>query len=86
MPTPNEVKTCCICKRSFRGWGNNPEPFTGERACDDCDAHYVIPARIIFASTLPLSENVERLLKRFAELGAVMERGRQIAKGVLDNG
>lgn len=45
----NGVKTCCICGKEFEGWGNNPYPVVKDedaRCCDDCNAMYVIPARI----------------------------------------
>lgn len=45
----NEVKKCCICGMNFTGWGNNPWPVVKDEdatCCDDCDAMYVIPARI----------------------------------------
>lgn len=40
---------CCICGKTFTGWGNNPYPVNeqeGARCCDDCNALYVIPARL----------------------------------------
>lgn len=40
---------CCICGKAFTGWGNNPYPVVKDedaRCCDDCNAMYVIPARI----------------------------------------
>ena len=41
--------TCCICGKEFIGWGNNPNPVDmqpGHRCCNDCNAEYVIPARL----------------------------------------
>ena len=52
----NGVKTCCICGKTFEGWGNNPDPITDKdgnlfpesaRCCDECNNEYVIPARLI---------------------------------------
>ena len=43
------VKTCCICGKEFKGWGNNPYPVVKDedaRCCDDCNMEFVIPARI----------------------------------------
>lgn len=44
------VDTCCICGREIDGYGNNPEPYksaeNGERCCDSCNLHFVIPARL----------------------------------------
>lgn len=45
----NEVKKCCICGCEFTGWGNNPWPVVKDEdayCCNDCDAMYVLPARI----------------------------------------
>jgi hypothetical protein len=39
------IKQCSICTRSYTGWGNNAAPFEG-RCCDDCNARFVLPARI----------------------------------------
>ena len=38
-------KTCSICQRKYRGFGNNAAPFRG-RCCDACNANHVIPARL----------------------------------------
>jgi len=38
---------CCICGEVFEGYGNNPWPVREEgRCCDDCNAQYVIMARL----------------------------------------
>ena len=38
---------CCICGKTFSGYGNNPAPVKMEgRCCDDCDSMVVIPTRI----------------------------------------
>lgn len=45
----NDKYVCCICGKEFIGWGNNPYPVVKDedaRCCDDCNAMYVIPARI----------------------------------------
>jgi len=39
---------CSICTKSFEGYGNNPQPFTSGRCCDDCNFNIVIPYRIYF--------------------------------------
>ena len=41
------MKQCCICKKIFKGWGNNPAPLKAEgECCDACNEIKVIPARI----------------------------------------
>lgn len=45
----DSVKSCCICGRHFRGYGNNPYPFVkdaGKVCCNDCNAMKVVPARL----------------------------------------
>lgn len=43
----DEKKTCCLCKKEFTGWGNNPEPLMQEgECCSVCDQTKVIPARL----------------------------------------
>lgn len=40
---------CCICGRSFEGFGNNPYPVNTDenaRCCDECNWGQVIPARL----------------------------------------
>lgn len=45
--TNNEKHVCCICGKTFTGWGNNPYPVkeNGE-CCDECNMWKVLPARI----------------------------------------
>lgn len=41
---------CCICGEVFTGFGNNPYPVVKDedaRCCDNCNAMYVIPRRIL---------------------------------------
>ena len=39
--------TCCICKKTVTGYGNNPFPVaTDGLCCDECNSHRVIPERI----------------------------------------
>jgi len=39
---------CCICGQEFPGHGHDPAPIPREgRACDTCNAKYVIPVRIM---------------------------------------
>nr|DAI32692.1 MAG TPA: Recombination endonuclease VII [Caudoviricetes sp.] len=39
--------TCCLCKRKFEGYGNNPAPvlFRG-RCCDKCNRQIVLIVRL----------------------------------------
>jgi len=42
-------QVCVLCKESFVGWGNNPEPLAKYEegvCCDQCDMDKVIPKRI----------------------------------------
>jgi DNA-directed RNA polymerase subunit RPC12/RpoP len=41
---------CVICNKEFEGYGNNPEPVKNKgRCCDECNAKFVIPARLKMA-------------------------------------
>jgi hypothetical protein len=41
------MKTCCICRNNFVGYGNNPYPLTTTGSCcNECNQRYVIPARL----------------------------------------
>ena len=43
----NNEKTCCICGKTFTGWGNNPWPVAEDgECCDECNIIKVIPARL----------------------------------------
>jgi len=44
----NETGTCAMCGGQYTHFGNNPEPLRphDERVCDDCNAMYVVPARL----------------------------------------
>lgn len=48
---------CCICKKEFHGWKNNPYGALNEKhepinwkpdagCCDECNKRYVIPGRL----------------------------------------
>lgn len=55
-------KICCICGKTFTGWGNNPYPVvksanTSLKCCDACNLNDVIPARI-----KELQENNRRVM------------------------
>ena len=48
-------KTCCLCGKKFRGFGNNPYPLrTRGRCCDECNEQVII-ARLV--------EHLERTTK-----------------------
>lgn len=39
--------TCCICKKKFTGYGNNPFPARMKgKCCDACNVKHVIPLRM----------------------------------------
>jgi len=45
----DETKTCCICGKSFEGWGNDPWPVVMDddaECCDSCDMGIVLMARL----------------------------------------
>ena len=44
-------KICGLCSKHYEEFGNNSQPLAAspdvDRCCDDCDAHYVVPARLL---------------------------------------
>lgn len=54
------MKTCCICKKKFEGWGNNPWGYIKDHkvvewkdtdvCCNDCN-NAVILGRILLSMT-----------------------------------
>ena len=45
----NQIYKCCICGKTFTGWGNNPWPVVEDedaQCCDECNNLKVIPARL----------------------------------------
>lgn len=45
----NEFYVCCICKKAFNGWGNNPYPVDinpDHKCCDTCNNEIVVPTRL----------------------------------------
>ena len=59
-----QEKKCCLCGKTFVGWGNNPYPLcdktdTESRCCDDCNVKYVIPARIALNARDKKNENYQ---------------------------
>lgn len=44
-----KVHRCCICNKTFEGYGNNPSPVVNDNTaecCDRCNLEIVFPARI----------------------------------------
>jgi hypothetical protein len=41
-----EKKKCVLCKKIFRGYGNNSQPLKDGLCCDDCNLNKVIPERL----------------------------------------
>ena len=50
MEKLDNVYVCCICGKTFNGYGNNPYPVSkneNDRCCDKCNLDTVIPARLM---------------------------------------
>ena len=45
-----EEKICCVCGEPIKEWSNNAEPICTGECCDNCNANFVIPARILKTS------------------------------------
>lgn len=44
----NYTNTCSVCGKEIIGLGNDPRPIVDDKAawcCDECDSHYVQPAK-----------------------------------------
>lgn len=42
----NKEQKCCICHKTFIGYGNNPFPiYSTGKCCDTCNKNIVIPER-----------------------------------------
>ena len=42
----DDKKKCCICKKEYSGYGNNPAPVKDRGlCCDACNSGVVIPIR-----------------------------------------
>ena len=64
---------CSICGTETGGFGNNPEPFKGEKCCDDCDDRFVVPTRLCLGRGFK-DESILNLIQTIAELGVAMRR------------
>jgi hypothetical protein len=64
---PKKTYVCSICGKSAYGFGANPEPFKGDRCCEDCDARFVIPTRLIFGRDA--DPHICDIFTRLAQLG-----------------
>ena len=43
----NRANECCICGKTFTGYGNNPWPvMSNGKCCDSCNFEVVLPARL----------------------------------------
>lgn len=40
------MKTCCLCKKKYSGYGNNAQPLKTGVCCDSCNSTKVIPERL----------------------------------------
>ena len=46
-PVPTDYR-CCLCGKTFSGYGHSPYPFTDDvrmRCCDECNLTKVLPER-----------------------------------------
>lgn len=42
----DSTKTCSICLKNYRGFGNNAWPVNDGRCCDKCNWTKVVPKRL----------------------------------------
>lgn len=55
------METCCICKKEFKGYGNNAEPIKKGTCCDKCNKTFVILARMLDISMMSEKEKKQQL-------------------------
>ena len=63
------ITECCICGKTFTGWGNNPHPvysdklYKGAKAvcCDHCNLYVVYPERVRLLSENRKDKNIHDL-------------------------
>jgi hypothetical protein len=53
------ISQCSICKRYYRGFGNNAYPYDG-RCCDRCDEEHVQPHRLLLMNWKPLAKKEQQ--------------------------
>lgn len=58
------TKTCCVCGKTFVGYGNNADPVADGVCCDECNSAKVIPARV--AAWKKSGELFQEVAKEFA--------------------
>lgn len=55
-----DKKICCICKKPFEGYGNNPAPvMDGGECCDKCNADVVLPIRLAQAVKVRAADDIK---------------------------
>ena len=62
---------CCICKKLFEGFGNNPWPFgekEEDRCCDQCNDIFVITARLLKISNKHDLEEMVKVIRKEEDL------------------
>ena len=62
----NEFK-CCMCKKVFNGYGNNPDPINteqGKKCCDNCNKYVIFERIRRYQMGLPMRENEKDLMLR----------------------
>ena len=72
------TETCCICRETYRGFGNNAQPYRDGRCCDDCNTRYVLKARMAdfeldhnpVGAIFKQAENIARVVEGFKSVKA----------------
>ena len=77
-------KICCICKKTFIDFGNNPEPIMKGCCCNECNAKYVVPARLYNSSNKPIDNyEIVRNHKEFVTIkGKLQEKNFEKLKAI----
>ena len=79
----DEEKVCCICGKTFVGFGNNAYPVVDDGiCCDECNSLYVIPSRIDSMYKKKTVTEIEELKHNATEklLDCIRKYGKRIAR------
>lgn len=66
--TDKTKRVCCICRKEYEGYGNNPQPVVLiGRCCDECNRDIIIPTRIRYAKVQSEDEEAKQRRRRHEE-------------------
>jgi hypothetical protein len=64
---PAELAVCCLCSKPYTGYGNNAQPLSDGRCCDDCNRSKVVPLRFLDVSVESTFAQASRLAQKVSK-------------------